>query len=82
MPAEHRVPGSTRHAGGVKVLLRNPTRELEIPGPMSVVKLLQQLELNRESVLVIRDSELVPGDARLDDDAVVEIRPVISGGDE
>ncbi|MEL7156609.1 MAG: MoaD/ThiS family protein [Actinomycetota bacterium] len=64
----------------MKVLLRNPNRELEIPGPMSVVKLLQQLELNRESVLVIRNAELVPGDARLEDDAVVEIRPVISGG--
>lgn len=64
----------------MKVLLRNPSRELEIAGPISVVKLLQQLELNRESVLVIRNSELVPGDARLDDDAVVEIRPVISGG--
>ncbi len=64
----------------MKVLLRNPSRELEIAGPISVVKLLQQLDLNRESVLVIRDSELVPGDARLEDDAVIEIRPVISGG--
>lgn len=80
MTIAHRVHGWARHAGGVKVLLRNPTRELEIPGPMSVIKLLQQLELNRESVLVIRDTELVPGDARLEDDAVVEIRPVISGG--
>ncbi|MEM9130794.1 MAG: MoaD/ThiS family protein [Actinomycetota bacterium] len=62
------------------MLLRNPTREVEIAGPISVVKLLQQLDLNREAVLVIRNSELVPGDARLEDDAVVEIRPVISGG--
>lgn len=64
----------------VKVVLRNPSRELEVRGPLSVVKLLNRLELNRESVLVIRDSTLVPGDAMLDDDAVVEIRPVISGG--
>ena len=33
-----------------------------------------------ESVLVIRDDELVTHDARLADDDVVEIRPVISGG--
>lgn len=47
---------------------------------MSVLRLLNQLELNRESVLVIRDATLVPGDAMLDDDAEIEIRPVISGG--
>lgn len=62
------------------VNLRNPTRQLEIDGPMRVQKLLDQLELNRESVLVIQDRELVPGDALLDDDAEIEIRPVISGG--
>jgi sulfur carrier protein len=64
----------------VKVLLRNPRRELDVPGPTSVHALLQRLEVNRESVLVIRGGELVPGDARLADDDVVEIRPVISGG--
>lgn len=64
----------------MKVLLRNPSRELDFAGPMSVVKLLNKLDLNRESVLVISDGTLVPGDAVLSDDDVVEIRPVISGG--
>ena len=64
----------------MKVQLRNPSRTLEVAGPMSIVKLLQQLELNRESVLVIRGGTLVPGDAILDDADEVEIRPVISGG--
>jgi sulfur carrier protein len=64
----------------VKVLLRNPRREIEVQGPMSVVALLHRLEVNRESVLVIRGDTLVPGDAMLDDGDDVEIRPVISGG--
>lgn len=62
------------------VHLRNPRREVEVPGPISVVALLARLELNRESVLVVRGDTLVPGDALLDDTDTVEIRPVISGG--
>ena len=64
----------------VKVVLRNPRRELEIRGPKTVGALLAQLDLNPESVLVIADDELVPKDARLADAVTVEIRPVISGG--
>lgn len=59
----------------MKVLLRNPRREVEVDGPISVVKLLNRFELSRESVLVIRDGSLVPGDAVLPDDASIEIRP-------
>lgn len=64
----------------MKVLLRNPKREVELPGGRSVNRLLDDLELSREAHLIIRNGTLVPGDARLDDDDVVEIRPVISGG--
>jgi sulfur carrier protein len=64
----------------VKVLLRNPRREVEVAGPITVRALLASLELNPESVLVIVGDELVTNDARLTDDDAVEIRPVISGG--
>ena len=64
----------------MKVLLRNPRRELEVSGPTTVSSLLTRLELNPESVLVIRGDTLVTKDARLVDTDTIEIRPVISGG--
>ena len=64
----------------MKVLLRNPRREIELPGPTSVQALMRRLDLNREAHLVIRNGTLVPGDAVLADDDAVEVRPVISGG--
>ena len=64
----------------VKVRLRNPRRELDIRGPKRVQALLDELGVNRESVLVIRGDTLVVGDALLEDADDVEVRPVISGG--
>lgn len=64
----------------MKVHLRNPERAVEVPGPMKVEALLEHLEINPESVLVIRGDTLATKDERLDDDDEVEVRPVISGG--
>jgi sulfur carrier protein len=64
----------------MKVVLRNPRRELDVPGPLGVQALLERLEVNRESVLVIVDGTLVTGDAVLPEGSSVEVRPVISGG--
>ena len=64
----------------MRVMLRNPTREIEVDGRRRVHALLTELGLNRESHLVIRNGTLVPSDEELAADDVVEIRPVISGG--
>ncbi len=62
------------------VNLRQPKREITVAGNRTVNQLLDELDMNRESFLVIRNGTLVPGDGRLDDDDTIEIRPVISGG--
>jgi sulfur carrier protein len=64
----------------VIVRLRQPEREITIDGARTVNHLLDQLDMNRESFLVIRNGTLVPGDGRLEDDDTIEIRPVVSGG--
>ena len=66
--------------GGVKVLLRNPKREVDVPGPVNVLALVRKLGFNREAVLVIVDGTLVTGDSTIAEGAEVEIRPVVSGG--
>lgn len=64
----------------MKVHLTNPTKELDIQGPMRVKQLLEKLQLTPEAYLVIRGDELVTEDEKLNDGDTVEIRSVISGG--
>jgi len=64
----------------MKVHLTNPTKELDIQGPMRVKQLLEQLQLTPEAHLVIRGDELVTEDEKLNDADTIEIRSVISGG--
>jgi sulfur carrier protein len=58
----------------LNILLRNPRWTVEVEGARTVIG------LNREAHLVIRNGTLLPGDARIDHNDTVEIRPVISGG--
>lgn len=62
------------------VRLRQPKREITVDGARTVNQLLDELGMNRESFLVIRNGTLVPGDGRLEPDDTIEIRPVVSGG--
>ena len=64
----------------MKVLLRHPTREVEVSDCRRVSDLLDRLGLVSEAVLVIRDGELLITNERLADTDEVELRPVISGG--
>ncbi len=62
------------------VRLRNPDRTEQVPGPRTVESLLDHLDVNPTTVLVIAGGQLVTAGHTLSDDAEVELRPVISGG--
>ena len=66
--------------GHVKVVLRNPRREVELAGQRRVKDILRELEIVPETVLVIRGDELVTSDAMIADSETIELRPVMSGG--
>ena len=64
----------------MKVILRNPRREIAVDGKRRVKDLLVELDILPSTVLVIRDNELLTGDAMVGGDDVLEVRPVMSGG--
>jgi sulfur carrier protein len=64
----------------VKVRLRNPDRELEVAGGRKVHVVLAELGIDPDTVLVIRERELLTREDRVAEADRIEIRPVISGG--
>jgi uncharacterized protein (TIGR00269 family) len=66
----------------VKVRLRNPDREVELAGGRKIHDVLGELGIDPDTVLVIRERELLTREDRVGQTDVIEIRPVISGGAE
>jgi sulfur carrier protein len=64
----------------MKVILRNPRREVELTGVKRVGDLFRRLDLVAESYLAIRSGELCTIEDPVDDGDTIELRPVISGG--
>ena len=64
----------------MRVKLRNPDRELEVAGDRRVHDVLRELDIDPDTVLVIRDRELLTREDRVGERDVLEVRPVISGG--
>lgn len=64
----------------MKVVLRNPRREVEVAGGRRVKDVLRELAIVPETVLVIRGDTLITADQVVADDDTIELRPVMSGG--
>ncbi|MFQ5658683.1 MAG: MoaD/ThiS family protein [Candidatus Methylomirabilales bacterium] len=66
----------------MKVIIRRPRREVEMPGSRRVRDLLNELQINPESVLVVRGEDLLTPDEIVKDEETVEVVPAISGGSD
>ncbi len=64
----------------MKVIIRRPRREVEMSGSRRVRDLLRELQINPETVLVVRGGELLTPDELVRDEETVEVVPAISGG--
>ena len=64
----------------MKVVLRNPRREVEVAGNRRVKEVLRDLDIIPETVLVIRGDDLITADEVVRDGETIELRPVMSGG--
>ena len=64
----------------MKVVLRNPRREVEVAGGRRVKDVLRDLDIIPETVIVIRGDSLITGDQVVADGDTIELRPVMSGG--
>ncbi|MGZ8567316.1 MAG: hypothetical protein ACXWXS_09720, partial [Actinomycetota bacterium] len=58
----------------MKVKLRNPDREVELAGGRKIHDVLGELGINPDTVLVIRERELLTREDRVGDADVIEIR--------
>ena len=66
----------------MKVILRNPRRELDVPGGRRVKDVLRELDILPDTVLVIRGDTMITADQVVGPDDVIELRPVMSGGQD
>src|SRR5467141_954406 len=73
---------SAAYDSPMQVQLSHPARTVEVKGPKKVKELLRELNLVVEAHLVIKGDDLVTEDEMLYDVDQIEVRPVISGGNQ
>jgi sulfur carrier protein len=64
----------------MRVLIRRPRREVELPGRRRVREILKELQINPETVIVVRGETLLTSDDVVAEEERIEVIPAISGG--
>ena len=62
------------------IKLKYRKQEWDLEGKFTVRQAIQEVGLNPEAVLAVRDGELITEDTRLDDGDEIRLVAVISGG--
>src|SRR4029434_3954471 len=78
----HRASRARDGRTAVKVILRNPRREVDVAGTRRVKDILRELDIIPETVLVICGDDLITADQVVREGDTIELRPVMSGGRE
>ena len=64
----------------MKIIMKRENETKELTGNKRVKAILRELDINPESVLVIKDGETLTPDTIIKDDEEIEILSVVSGG--
>jgi sulfur carrier protein ThiS len=64
----------------MKIFLSTKNKKIERCGPRTVKQLLRELDIVPDTVLIIRNHELLLESDTLEDSDEIEIRNVVSGG--
>lgn len=65
----------------VHVVILNPKRiEMEIDGVKNIFEIFEKLNLNADGYIAFRDGRPVPEDDAIDENCVIELLQVFSGG--
>jgi thiamine biosynthesis protein ThiS len=64
----------------IGVCLGGKTKSLSMPEKSSIEKLLESMGINPETVVVLRNGEIVPESERLSNKDRIEIIDIVSGG--
>ncbi|VVB62107.1 ThiS family protein [uncultured archaeon] len=64
----------------IKILPRNVLQEIEVTNGITVLELLEKIQLRPGPFVVLKNNVIIPVDYVLNDDADLSILQVISGG--
>ncbi len=64
----------------MKVYVERSDESIELSFEGTAKELMDELDVNPEAVLIVRNGDVVTEDAELSDDDEVEFRSIVSGG--
>ncbi|NIO17428.1 MAG: thiamine biosynthesis protein ThiS [Deltaproteobacteria bacterium] len=64
----------------IRVLLVQQKKELQVPGPATVSKILDEIGVKKTTTVVVSEKRILTPDRTVEDGTVLEVISVVSGG--